>query len=63
MQIIKPGMNQKPEVMRFDCGNCGCIFIAEGEEFIKLETNDKTVAVYQCECPNCQKRIWTGDRN
>lgn len=63
MKIIKPGILPS-KIIRFTCGNCGCIFEAEENEY-ELVSNQmeylETKASYKCKCPTCGVRAFNYD--
>ena len=52
MKIIKKG-NLTKEV-RFECPDCGCIFIADKGEWTYPGYRDDQDADYICTCPTCK---------
>lgn len=51
MKIIKQGI--KPDESRkFTCRFCGCIFIAEKNEYSVVPMGYCVIG-YKCDCPNC----------
>lgn len=64
MKIIKQGILPS-KIRRFTCGNCGCIFEAEENEYERI-TNQmeymETKASYKCTCPTCNMRAFNYDR-
>lgn len=58
MKIIKAG--KKPEYKRrFECRECGCVFIAEKSEYRTVAEEYQCVS-YVCKCPCCGERCYGG---
>ena len=56
MKILREGEMIKS--VTFECGACGCKFIAEqGEYKYRYRPWDGT-KIYECECPNCKSLVW-----
>lgn len=57
MKIIKHGnpKRNKPD-LEFECRNCGCIFVAEYEEYQKFDSQ-KDGPWAEIICPECKSRV------
>lgn len=56
MKIIQHGdlKKNKPDV-RFECQQCGCIFVAEWSEYEK-HSSQRDGDWYEAHCPECNSR-------
>ena len=58
MKILKPG---KVEMRKFECPECGCVFVAEKSEAVKLVGQDGNTTIslpYYVECPCSEVISW-----
>lgn len=62
MKIIKQGIPKEElkailnKTKRFECRTCGCVFEADGDEYIHstyIRTVQGNDPLYYCKCPNC----------
>lgn len=62
MKIIKKGnLKACNHPIRFNCKNCGCIFVANNAEYRHrmAQTNDE---YYSCICPCCKREVCQAPR-
>ena len=57
MKILVEGRKGVKKVRRFECGTCGCVFLAERHEYVDQNTCRLTEYgirhAFECDCPNC----------
>ena len=57
MKILREGKMIKP--VTFECGVCGCKFIAEQGEYEYRYIPRDMRKIYECECPYCKNLVWS----
>lgn len=60
IRILKHG-KPKLYVRRFVCDKCGCVFLADRDEYISVwdYLNHTPSIAYECECPCCHCLVFT----
>ena len=56
MKILREGRMIKP--VTFECGACGCKFIAGQGEYKYTYIPWDMRKIYECECPYCKRLVW-----
>lgn len=56
MEIVKQGNNNRDSVY-FECANCGCEFVCDGNEY-ESEIGVNGVVYHSAKCPCCGKKVW-----
>lgn len=58
MKILVPGDQRRANrYKRFECKECGCVFIAGAEEYLDV-SNQLDGPLYNCPCPCCKRTVW-----
>lgn len=60
MKIIKPGKKPSMNNKKFECENCGCVFMADKFEYhgtAQLGVMDG-LPPYECKCPTCGNYVY-----
>ena len=63
MKIIKEGIIPST-TKKFICGNCGCVFEAEENEYEPITNQMEYLEIkasYKCKCPTCGMRAFNYD--
>lgn len=60
MKVLVEGtLTKLPRSRRFECPDCGCLFIASMHEYVREQAGDHWVAV--CNCPTCKRLVVRSD--
>lgn len=63
MKILVEGRKKVKLVRRFECGTCGCIFLADRHEYRTIEgvafTDNGAFKTHICICPNCDSPVYS----
>ena len=58
MEIIKQGdLSRLKHTKRFECRHCGCIFLADDNEYIKGDMW-RNLQTYTACCPYCDNEVY-----
>ena len=58
MKILVQGDIEKTKkYKRFDCKHCGCVFLANGDEYNDW-SNQHDGVMFGIECPCCNRMVW-----
>ena len=58
IKVIKIGKMPDP-IVEFTCDNCGCVFTAEKEDYVRNDewTREGLYSTYLCVCPCCDYAV------
>lgn len=64
MMILKhgdPDRLRKPK--NFTCDACGCVFVAERQEYTTRQVDYDGSTIYEAVCPDCHSKATTNDKD